>query len=122
IWNGGYPIVFVPGAVVTHHGRQTANRFPVRFELERHRSRFRYYHKHFGPGVLRQCRSAALTRIRIRQFGYSLARLFSHDNRLEQKLKVFRVAARWTRELDPIRFVEHGEEPSSAAVDWDAQP
>ena len=49
VWNAGYSIVYTPEAVITHLGGQSVNRFPIRFALERYRSRYRYFYKHFGP-------------------------------------------------------------------------
>ena len=46
-WEAGYPLVYTPEAVITHLGGQSVNRFPIRFELERYRSRYRYFSKHF---------------------------------------------------------------------------
>ena len=120
VWDGGYSIAYTPDACITHLGSQSANRSPLRFELERHRSRYRYFYKHFGPGVLRQCRHAALARIRVRQLGYGLLNLLAPSHELQQKLKIFEVAGQWNRAVDPVRFVENGEEPGAASVNWDA--
>src|SRR6202140_2327076 len=49
VWTAGRPILFTPEAVITTLGGQSVGRFPVRFEIEKHRSRYRYFYKHFGP-------------------------------------------------------------------------
>lgn len=111
VWNAGYPIVYTPEAVITHLGGQSVNRFPVRFELEKYRSRYRYFYKHFGSAGTRRCRHVVLARIRVRQVGWSLTRLFSSSEGLRARLEMYRVTAKWNRALDPVRFVEQGEEP-----------
>jgi GT2 family glycosyltransferase len=110
-WEAGYPLVYTPEAVITHLGGQSVNRFPIRFELERYRSRYRYFYKHFGPKGARQCLRTVLARIRIRQLGYGFLALFSSNEALKRRMEMYRVSARWNRELDPVRFAEVAEEP-----------
>jgi N-acetylglucosaminyl-diphospho-decaprenol L-rhamnosyltransferase len=117
MWNGGDSILYTDGATITHLGSQSANRSPVRFELERHRSRYRYFYKHYGPGVLRQCRRIALTRLGVRLLGYSLANLVAPSDTLRLKIRISQVAAAWNRNLDPLRFIESGQEPPLATID-----
>jgi N-acetylglucosaminyl-diphospho-decaprenol L-rhamnosyltransferase len=111
VWSSGHPILYSPDPHITHLGGQSVNRFPVRFELERYRSRYRYYYKHFGPGGARRCRHAVLGWIRLRQLGYGLLRLFSPSEGLRKRMEMYRWSAQWNQELDPVRFVEAGEEP-----------
>jgi hypothetical protein len=33
------------------------------------------------------------------------------DESRSQRLEMYRVSARWNRNLDPVRFVEKGDEP-----------
>jgi N-acetylglucosaminyl-diphospho-decaprenol L-rhamnosyltransferase len=120
VWNSGSSIVYTSEARITHLGSQSANRSPMRFELERHRSRYRYFYKHYGPGVLRQCRNTALLRLRVRLLGYRLLNLFVPSDALRMKMKICRVAAEWNQSLNPIRFVESGEEPAISAIDGDS--
>jgi GT2 family glycosyltransferase len=110
--SAGYSIAFTPEARITHLGSRSAGRSPVRFELERHRSRYRYFYKHFGAKVLPQCRYAVLTRIRLRQFAYGLWNLIAPNARLQEKLRICAAAAEWNQQIDPLRFVECGEEPA----------
>jgi GT2 family glycosyltransferase len=111
VWNAGYPIVYTPRAVITHLGGQSVNRFPIRFELEKYRSRYRYFYKHFGTKGARRCRHTVLAWIRTRQIGWSLSGLFSSSERLNDRLKMYRLTAEWNKKVDPVRFVESGEEP-----------
>jgi hypothetical protein len=97
--------------VITHLGGQSVNRFPIRFELEKYRSRYRYFYKHFGTKGARRCRHTVLAWIRTRQIGWSLSGLFSSSERLNDRLKMYRLTAEWNKKVDPVRFVESGEEP-----------
>lgn len=112
VWNAGFPILYTPEAVITHLGGQSVNRFPVRFELERYRSRYRYFYKHFGASGARRCRRTVLAWIRVRQFGWTLSGAFSRPESLKNRLEMYRVTAAWNQRLDPVRFVEHGDEPT----------
>ena len=111
VWDAGYSILYTPDAVITHLGGQSVNRFPIRFELERYRSRYRYFYKHFGPRGARRCRRTVLAWIWIRQFGYGFLALFGSSETLKRRMEMYRVSARWNHELDPVRFVEVAEEP-----------
>ena len=111
VWNAGYPILYTPTVLVTHLGGQSVNRFPVRFELERYRSRYRYFYKHFGPQAARRCRLTILAWIRIRQAGWALSGIFGVSDSLRNRLEMYRITAEWNNNLDPITFVESGVEP-----------
>jgi hypothetical protein len=97
--------------VITHLGGQSVNRFPVRFEIEKHRSRYRYFYKHFGPVAARRCRRLSIAKIRVRQLGYGLLNLFRPNEVLGRRLEMYREVVRWNQALDPVEFVERGEEP-----------
>jgi GT2 family glycosyltransferase len=109
VWKAGYPVHYTPTAVITHLGGQSVNRFPIRFELEKYRNRYRYYYKYFGPKGARRCRHVALTWIRVRQLGWTIRALFSPA--LKSRLEMYRVTAQWNQRLNPVRLVESGEEP-----------
>jgi GT2 family glycosyltransferase len=111
VWNAGYSIVYTPEAVITHLGGQSVNRFPIRFALERYRSRYRYFYKHFGPEGARRARHTVLAWIRIRQLGWRLLQVLSPSDALKNRLQMYRVTLDWNRLLDPVRFVENGDEP-----------
>lgn len=116
VWNAGYSIIYTPEATITHLGSQSVNRFPVRFELEAYRSRYRYFYKHFGPRGARRCRAVALVGLRVRQMGYGLTQLMKPSESLHSRLEMYRVIAHWNSLLDPVRFVEAGEEPEILTV------
>ncbi|HEY4817335.1 MAG TPA: glycosyltransferase family 2 protein [Candidatus Acidoferrum sp.] len=109
--SSGRPILFTPEPVITHLGGQSVNRFPVRFEIEKHRSRYRYFYKHFGAGAARRCRRLSIARIRVRQLGYGLLNLLKPEETIQRRLDMYREVVRWNQALDPLGFVERGEEP-----------
>jgi GT2 family glycosyltransferase len=114
IWDAGYQILFTPGATVTHLGGQsTSNRFPIPFELDKHRNRYRYFYKYFGESGARSCRRHSLARIRVRQFRYRLHAMFKPSEGLRKRLELYRAAAEWNRRIDPVALVEHGREPET---------
>lgn len=111
VWNAGYPILFTPEAVITHLGGQSVGRFPVRFEIEKHRSRYRYFYKHFGAKAARNCRRLSIVKIRVRQLGYGLLNMFKPAEILQRRLEMYREVIRWNQAIDPVDFVERGKEP-----------
>ena len=116
-WQAGYPILYTPEASITHLGGQSVNRFPIRFALERYRNRYRYFYKHYGRKGARRCRQVALVWLRVRQLGYGLIHLATPTDALKSRMHMYRVAAEWNRHLDPVRFIEAGEEPKIDATE-----
>jgi GT2 family glycosyltransferase len=120
VWNAGYSIVFTPDPTITHLGGQSVSRFPIRFQIEKHRSRYRYFYKHFGPEAARQCRLLSIAWVRVRQAGYGFKALLptappQERSKLQERMKMYRAVLHWNRNIDPVRFVEKGEEPPLAA-------
>ncbi|HUY12652.1 MAG TPA: glycosyltransferase family 2 protein [Terriglobia bacterium] len=116
VWNAGYPLLFTPEVTITHLGGQSVGRFPIRFALETYRSRYRYFYKHYGAAGARRCRRVAMASVRIRRFGYGLVKLVKPTEAIQRRLEMYRVLIRWNRELDPVRFVERGEEPKINSI------
>jgi GT2 family glycosyltransferase len=116
IWDAGYNIIFNPDVTITHLGGQsTTDRFPIPFELDKHRNRYRYFYKYFGEKGARGCRRYSLARIRVRQAWYGLHSLIQPSDRLRRRLELYRVAAQWNRDVDPVQLVERGKEPEAYA-------
>jgi len=111
VWKAGYPILYTPEATITHLGGQSVNRFPIRFELEKLHSRYRFFYKYYGRRGARHCRRAQLARLRVRQLGYGIKRLLQNTDGLERRLEMYRLCFQWNKRIDPVRFVEGGEEP-----------
>ena len=116
VWQAGYSIIYTPDVSITHLGGQSVNRFPVRFTLESYRNRYRYFYKYYGrTGVLR-CRRVSLAFLRVRQVGYGALHLLRRTDTLRDRMRMYRIASEWNRRLDPVRFIEVGQEPQ---VEWE---
>jgi hypothetical protein len=85
-------------------------RFPVRFAIEVCRNGYRYFYKHYGPRGARQYRRMILTKMRLRQAGYSMVNLVRPSEVMKGRLAMYRATVQWNQQLDPIEFVEHGVE------------
>jgi hypothetical protein len=114
--NAGYPILFTPQPVVTHLGGQSVGRFPLRFELEKCRNRYRYFYKHFGKRGAGRSRLTLLLWLRVRLGGYSLRARIHPSEAVQSRLAAYRILISWNSAIDPVRFVENGEEPAASAV------
>jgi hypothetical protein len=79
--------------------------------LESYRNRYRYFYKYFGKKGARECRNVSLGFLRVRQLGYGTLRLFKPTDALRERMEMYRIAVEWNKRLDPVRFVETGEEP-----------
>jgi hypothetical protein len=110
VWGSGSSILFTPEASITHLGHSVGH-LPIRHEIEKHRNRYRYFYKHYGKKGSRQCRTVTLAWLRVRQLGYSLINLITSSAMLRKRLEMYRAVIRWNATLDPVRFVESGEEP-----------
>jgi GT2 family glycosyltransferase len=110
-WQAGHKILYTPDPMVTHLWGQSTKRFPIRFEIEKLRNRYRYFWKHHGPQSLRPCRRVILAHLYVRQAAYGLSGLFKSNESLDKRLEMYRVVIDWNRRLDPLQFIEKGEEP-----------
>jgi GT2 family glycosyltransferase len=111
VWEAGYPILYDPRPEITHLGGQSVGRFPIRFELEKYRNRYRYFYKHYGEDGARRCRTVSLTSLRLRRFFYGIKSLFKSDEALKNRLEMINVVHEWNRRLDPCEFARTGTEP-----------
>jgi GT2 family glycosyltransferase len=116
IWDAGYTIRFDPDVTITHIGGQsTTRRYPIPFEIDKYRNRYRYFYKYFGESGARRCRRYSLARLRVRLLGYSLLTLLSAPTRteaLKRRLQVYRAGIKWNADIDPLRIVEDESEPT----------
>jgi GT2 family glycosyltransferase len=123
--NSGFPLLFTPAVTITHLGgqrrwspgdqvrNQSVSRFRLGLEIEAYRNRYRFFYKHYGAGGAWRCRQVSIASIRLRQLGYGLLKLFRPTEGVRLKLELYRAVVRWNKELDPIRFMESGEEPTA---------
>lgn len=122
VWNAGYPIIFTPEVTITHLGSQSVKRAPLRFELERFRNRYRYFYKYFGRRGARRCRRAVLVELGYQQLRSSMKYLLRRTPELKEGLEIRRLSILWNKGLDPVRFVEHGEEPEIGSTASERSP
>ena len=111
VWKAGHKILSVPGSVITHIGSQSVGRYPIRFELEKYRNRYRYFYKHYGMKGVKSCQKASLAHLRVRKFGYKLLAMFKPSEALKNRLEMYKVAIQWNKMLDGQAFIEEGTEP-----------
>jgi GT2 family glycosyltransferase len=107
----GLKILYTPDSSITHLGGQSVGRYPIRFELEKLRNRYRYFHKHYGISGAMQCKSATIAYFRIRQIGYGCLSLFKKSEPLKNRLEMYCVVLKWNKGLDIEKFIESGKEP-----------
>lgn len=114
VWQTGSPILHTPDAEITHLGGQSVGRFPIRFELEKYRNRYRYFYKHYGEKGARQCRRAALAWLKTRRAFYKAKQLVKgSDEALKNRLEMYRVVIGWHEAIDPVEFARTGREPDA---------
>jgi GT2 family glycosyltransferase len=111
VWDSGSSIRFTPEATITHLGGQSVGRFPIRFEIEKLRNRYRYFYKHYGEKGCRECHTVTLAWFRLRQLKHGLLNFFKPSETRTKRLEMYKVALQWNRMLDPVVFVESGREP-----------
>jgi N-acetylglucosaminyl-diphospho-decaprenol L-rhamnosyltransferase len=112
IWDAGSSIIFTPTVTITHLGGQsTSQRFPIAFELDKHRNRYRYFYKYFGRKGVRHCQTYSIARIRIRQTGYRLIAFGKRSDLMTKRLDLYKASIEWNSSVDPIQLVEKGKEP-----------
>lgn len=113
IWKAGYKILYTPDATVTHLlGQSTNKRFkPLGFALDAQVTRYLYFYKYFGARGVQSCRRAALAGLLLRRAGYALIQMLSPKAEREKRLELMRSLYQWTRQVDPVRLAESGDEP-----------
>lgn len=111
VWEAGSPILYTPEATITHIGGQSTKRFPLRFELDKQLTRYRYYYKYYGKRGVRRCRWVSLAWYVIRYGGYGIAQLLMPTQARSYRLQLYRAGVDWNLRVDPIRVVENGEVP-----------
>ena len=111
VWEAGYKVLFTPQAEITHLGGQSVKRARTRFDLETHRSRYKYFYKHYGERGAVKIRYPILFFL-VRQ--WALARLVSLCRPSDTNKAIaesLAVQIRWNYRVDPVRFVRCREEP-----------
>ncbi|RYD80204.1 MAG: glycosyltransferase family 2 protein, partial [Verrucomicrobiaceae bacterium] len=122
VWGTGYSVRFCPEAVITHIGGQNRGRYPIPVILETHRSRYRFFFKHYGEKAVRQLRWISLAGTSLRFAGYTLLSLWQGRTRHENRLQMYRVLMQWHWRINPIRFILAGEEPDTGCAPLSPPP
>lgn len=113
IWDAGYPILYNPTFSIVHLGGQsTINRFnPTTFALDAEVTRYRYFYKYYGTQGVKSCRWASLVALSCRRLAYRLAQLARPSESKKKRIEMLSTLLAWNQQVDPVRLVEHGEEP-----------
>jgi GT2 family glycosyltransferase len=112
VWKAGRPIRFFPGAEITHIGGQNRGRYPVSVILETHRSRYRFFYKHYGASATRRIRYVTLISIVFRFLGYSLLQAGRPRKTVANRLGSLRVLLKWHWKINAVEFSQTGREPN----------
>jgi GT2 family glycosyltransferase len=111
VWKSGRTVLFYPDSEITHIGGQNRGRYPISVILETQRSKYKYFHKHYGTKGAIRIRWVSLIDFGLRYLGYRLVHILRHHETLKNRLKMYEVMIKWHWYLDPIGFIERGDEP-----------
>jgi N-acetylglucosaminyl-diphospho-decaprenol L-rhamnosyltransferase len=111
VWLSGKSVLFCPDAEIVHIGGAKRGTYPIKVLLETQRSKYKYFHKHYGMKAAVRIRRVSLIDYGLRFAGYRLLRMFKRSEPLDERLKMYRVMLKWHWRLNPVRFIEEGEEP-----------
>jgi GT2 family glycosyltransferase len=113
VWEAGHTILYTPSVSITHLGGQsTSKRFPpIAFALDGQITRYLYYYKHYGPRGARQARRVSLVSLLLRRIGHGILQAVMPTENRKARLEHLQILFTWNLRVDPVRLVEHGEEP-----------
>jgi GT2 family glycosyltransferase len=112
VWEAGYSILYAPDIRITHlKGVSTKKRYPLGFTLDRYVTKYRYFYKLEGKRGAERCRRVCLAWLLTRRAGLGLKQLIAPNEDRKLRLEMYKVATEWNWRVDPVRLVEHGEEP-----------
>lgn len=112
VWKAGYLIIYVPDVTITHLGGQsTTVRNPRYFEVDQYRNQYRYFYKYYGRRGVRRYRIITLLRLIARWTGYGLVQFVMPNHERRRRLDLYEVAMKWNWCVDPVRYVETGDDP-----------
>lgn len=112
VWQAGYTVLYTPDISIIHlKGHSTKKRFPLGFELDKYVTLYRYFYKWGGRRDVRRCRYVALAWLLTRRVGLRLMQFFKHTEEREGRLELYKHSFQWNWRVDPVRLIEHGEEP-----------
>jgi GT2 family glycosyltransferase len=118
IWKTGSSVMFTPEATITHlKGQSTNLRLPpVTFALDSQITRYLYYYKYYGRLGVLQARRVALVGLALRWLAFTLLQLVAPRTERRARVTLVKTLLRWNYCCDPMRLVEHGEEPDLGSI------
>jgi GT2 family glycosyltransferase len=111
IWQTGSSILYCPDAEIIHIGGANRGTYPIKVILETQRSRYKFFHKHYGLKSAKRIRRVSLIEYGLRYVLYNVSRLLKRKGASEERVKACGIILKWHWKLDPARFLENGEEP-----------
>ncbi len=111
IWDSGRPVLFFPGAEITHIGGQNRGTYSIKVELETERSKYRYFHKYYGVAGANWIRYISILGLGLRYVALRLLCGLRRSEILENKLRRHEVVLKWHWGFDPSWFIQTGAEP-----------
>jgi GT2 family glycosyltransferase len=111
VWDSGRPVLFFPGAEITHIGGQNRGTYSIKVELETERSKYRYFYKYYGTKGVIWIRYCSLLGLGLRYAGGRMLSALRKDEGLKSKMDKIEVVLKWHLKLDPVQFTQNGTEP-----------
>ncbi|MFL6513848.1 MAG: glycosyltransferase family 2 protein [Chthoniobacterales bacterium] len=120
IWQSGFSVLFCPEAEITHIGGHRRGGYPLEVLLQTERSKYRYFHKHFGLTGAIQIRRVSLIGYGLRYLAHRIQVGLSPSRELQRRVEIERNMLDWHRRFDPAKFAQSGEEPPMPMRDHSA--
>jgi GT2 family glycosyltransferase len=111
VWKAGYKVLFTPTAQITHIGGQSVKRARTRFDLETHRSFYKYFYKHYGGKGANRIRYPILSLLLRRWIHARVLAVLKPTQTNKEIAESLAVQIKWNYLLNPTRFAEYQEEP-----------
>jgi hypothetical protein len=111
IRRAGFKVLFTPEARITHIGGQSVKRARTRFDIETHRSFYKYFFKHYGEKGAAQIRYPILMVLFRRWVFARLTALVQPSEVNKAIAESLATQIKWNFQLDPVRFGKTGAEP-----------
>jgi N-acetylglucosaminyl-diphospho-decaprenol L-rhamnosyltransferase len=111
ISDSGRPILFFPGAEITHIGGQNRGTYSIKVELETERSKYRYFYKYYDARGVVWIRRISILGLGLRSAACRILNVLRRDEALKNRIGKDQVLLNWHWGLDPIRFIQTGAEP-----------
>jgi N-acetylglucosaminyl-diphospho-decaprenol L-rhamnosyltransferase len=111
IWKTGGPVLFYPGAEITHIGGRSRGTYSIKVELETERSKYWYFYKYYGAKGAMLVRYISIVGLLIRCGACRLLNAFGWSKEVEDRLQKFEVILKWHWGFDPVAFIKTGDEP-----------